>query len=335
MIEIPSSYTTSKFYAYADRPTQSRNYLNGGCPICKEGDSRGRKKRLYYFPNENYLYCHNCVRSWTPYFWIREITGWTFKEIMADVKDYTGIDPTFKDLTDDKEKNETIFELPPLPGECVNLLDPSQIKFYKNLFIVDIALSYCKKRRLFTACNRPKTFYACVQDNFHRNRLVIPYYDELGKIECYSTRQLLDNDTRAKYLIKFNSDKPVFNLHKIDSDYPFIFIFEGAIDAMFVKNGVAISGVSMTDNQEQSINSLYPFHKKIWVLDNFRKEEDEVKNKIKEKLKEGQLVFLYDGEFEEFKDLNEYCIKQQVDGISPDLIIKNSYKGMEGLMKIH
>ena len=51
--KIPQSYIISKFFSYAGKPTQSRNYLNGSCPICKEGgNSWLKKKRLYYFPND-------------------------------------------------------------------------------------------------------------------------------------------------------------------------------------------------------------------------------------------------------------------------------------------
>ena len=144
----------------------------------------------------------------------------------------------------------------------------------------------------------------------------------------------MNSDDKAKYLLKFNSGKPIFNLNKIDENFPYIFIFEGPIDAMFVKNGVAISGVSMTEEQEQTLNSLFPFHKRIWVFDNFRHESNEVKDKIKQKLKENEMVFLYDGDFDIFKDLNEYCVRKNLDSVNPDLIIKGSFKGFEGLLKL-
>jgi hypothetical protein len=258
----------------------------------------------------------------------------SFKEIIEDIKDYTGYDPIYHEVNLDDASKERDFELPTLPGECVNLTDKLQLKFYEDYYLVNIALDCCNKRRLFTALNAPKTYYACIKDNFHRNRLIIPFYNDEGKIESYISRKLLDSDTKAKYLLKFNSDKPLFNLHKIDPTYPYIFVFEGPIDCMFVKNGISISGVSMTEKQESVLKALFPFHEIIWVFDNFRKEGEEVVDKIKEKIKENK-VFLYEGDFIDFKDLNQYCVKKNLDFISPDSIVNGSYRGLEGLMKLN
>lgn len=331
-MQIPKPYTISKFYSYAGFVSQNRSYLNGACPICREGKNWGKKKRLFYFFNDDYLYCHNCSKSWTPYFWIKEATGMSFKEIMKDIRDYTGFDASTYEEVGGVIEDERSFQLPDLPGECVNLMDKLQLEYYKTHFIVNNAKSYCEKRRLFTAINAPKAFYVCIQDKYHKNRLIIPYYDDNGKIICYISRKLLDSDIRAKYLLKFNSDKPLFNLNKIDYDYPYIFIFEGAIDASFVKNAVAISGISMTEDQEHELNTRFPFHQKIWVFDNFRGEAKEVIDKIQKKLKEGAKVFTYPDEFKEDKDMNEYCIRKNLDFVNPDLIVKGSSVGLEALM---
>lgn len=335
VLQLPKSYTNSKFYSYAGNVTQSRSYLNGCCPICREGKNWGKKKRLYYFFNDDYLYCHNCNKSWTPYFWVKAASGMSFKEIMKDVKDYTGYDSSeYVEIGRDNNLSEKSFDLPELPGDCVNLLDKTQLEYYSNYYIVKTAKQYCDKRHLFTALNAPKAIYVCIKDNFHRNRLIIPYYNDAGKIISYISRQLID-DGKAKYLLKFNSDKPLFNLDKIDVNYPYIFIFEGAIDSMFVKNAVAISGISMTEDQEYELNTRFPFHKRIWVFDNYRGEAKEVIDKIKKKLNENEYVFVYPGDFAESKDMNDYCTKKSLDFVNPDLIIEGSYRGMEGLLKLN
>lgn len=332
IIKIPSTYTMSKFYSYSSRVTQNRTYLNGTCPICKEGKSFSKKTRLFYFIDDDYFYCHNCSRSWTPYFWIKEASGMSFKEIMKDIKEYTGYDSAQYEEVGGTITDERSFQLPDLPGECVNLKDKLQLEYYKSHYIVKNALDYCKRRRLFTAINAPKNIYVCIQDKYHKNRLIIPYYNEKGKIICYISRKLLDSDPRAKYLLKFNSDKPLFNLHKVDYDYPYIFIFEGAIDASFVKNGVAISGISMTEDQAHSLNTQFPFHQKIWVFDNYRGEAKEVLERIQAKIKEGEKVFMYGDEFTEDKDLNEHCIRKNLDSVNPDLIANGCAKGLEALL---
>ena len=280
---------------------------------------------------DNNILTGNCSRGWTPFFWVKDACGLTFKEIKKELEGYS-FDFRYKSITD--QQDEKIFDLPALPGECVNLRDSLQLKYYSKYKVVTLAREYCEERRLFTAINSPKTFYCCLNDKFHGNRLIIPYFDDKGKVECYSSRKLLESDTKAKYLLKFGSKKPVFNLSKVDENFPYIFLFEGQIDCMFVKNGVAVSGTKLTKEQEHAITSQYPFHKIIWVLDNFRFENKEVIKIIKDKMIKNEHVFLYDGDFSPFKDLNLYCIKKEQDFIDPALLINGSYSGEKNLIRL-
>jgi hypothetical protein len=142
----------------------------------------------------------------------------------------------------------------------------------------------------------------------------------------------LQSDEKAKYLLKSGEKKPVFNLDNVDENFPYIFIFEGQIDCMFIKNGIAVSGIHLTDEQEDILLREFPFHNIVWVLDNFRFEQEEVRNEIIKKLKKGESLFLYNGEFETFKDLNEYCVKKERDFVDPALILDGSFSGEKGLM---
>lgn len=330
-MELPQSYVIDKMHSYSFNVKESQSYLNGCCPVCREGNSWGKKKRLFYFLKDDYFFCHNCNLSWTPFFWIKEVAGLSFKEIKEELKSYD-YDIKYNIVMD--VNDEKVFDLPALPGECVNLQDTLQIRYFDAYPIVKLAKSYCENRRLFTSYNHPKTFFCCLNDKYHGNRLIIPYYNSSGKIESYISRKLLDADNKAKYLIKFGKHKPIFNLNKIDAEYPYIFIFEGQIDCMFLKNGIAISGTYLTPEQDSELIKQFPFHKRIWVLDNYRFEKVEVLKIIKEKLKNNESVFLYNDEFSSFKDLNEYCIKKEQDYIDPALILESCYSGDRGLLKI-
>lgn len=330
-MELPHAYISNKFHSYSTNIRETSSYLNGSCPVCQEGDSWGKKRRLFYFFNDDYIYCHNCSRHWSPYFWIKEVSGMSFKQIKEELKDYD-YDFKYKLIIDKIEEQH--FELPALPGECVNLKDNLQIKYFANYPVVDIALQVCEERRLFTALNAPKTYYVCLNDRFHGNRLIIPFYDVKGKVINYISRKLLDSDTKAKYLIKFGSEKPIFNLDKVDENFPYIFIFEGQIDCMFIKNGIAVAGTKLTDHQESILTTLFPFHQLIWVLDNYTMEKSEVKKVITDKFKNGETLFLFESEFSKFKDFNEYCIEKKQDQIDPALILKHSYTGNAGLIRL-
>lgn len=333
---LPKSYTISKFKSFVHGIEQTGTYLRGACPICHEGKSGKNKKRIYYFIYDDYIYCHNCSISWSPYFWILEVSGMSFKEIRDDVKDYSGEEIGYDEIILSDHKNEKqLYEIPQLPADCINLKDDTQLKYYHKESIVKLALNYCQKRRLFSAEFAPKTYYVCINDYFHKNRLIIPYYGLDNKLESYISRDLLGKDSKPKYLIKFNSEKPIFNIDKIDPSYLYIFIFEGAIDAMFVKNGVAISGTSLTDYQYKQIKSTFPFHKMIWCMDNYKMEKEEVRNKIQKKIKEGELVFLYLNEYESYKDINDYCVAKKMDSVSTESILQNTFSDLTALMRLH
>lgn len=330
-MELPQPYVIDKIYSYSTSIRELNSYINGCCPVCREGKSWGSKRRMFYFLNDDYFYCHNCNRGWNTFYWVKEVTGMSFKQIKEELKDYD-YDPKFRLMVDDIEERH--FEMPVLPGECVNLKDNLQTEYFSSYSVVKKAKEYCQSRRLFSAINSPKTFYCCVNDKFHGNRLIIPFYNSSGKIESYISRKLLDSDNKAKYLVKFGSKKPIFNLHKIDENYPYIFIFEGQIDAMFVKNGIAVSGVVLTDEQDETLTKLFPFHNRIWVLDNYRFEKEEVIDSIKEKLKKNETLFFYPNEFSESKDLNEYCVKKGLDFVDPDLLINGCFSGDKGLLRL-
>ena len=320
-----------KLQAYSSSVRETSKFLNGSCPVCREGESWGVKRRMFYMLHDNYIICHNCSRSWSPYFWVKEVCGMSYHQIIDELKD-ENYDMDFVEMQDPIMERK--FELPTLPGECVNLRDILQVNYFKKTPIVAKARAFCERRRLFTAAYAPANFYCCLGDKVHRNRLVIPFTDDRGRVISYITRSLLPDDTRPKYLMKAGEKKPIFNLHRVDVDYPVLFIFEGQIDAMFVRNGVAVSGVHLTTEQDETLTRMFPFHQRYWVLDNYRLEGKEVQEVIATKLKKNENVFLYDEDFREFKDLNEYCVKKGQDQVDPALIIAGCYSGARGLLRI-
>ena len=86
-MELPRSFVTAKFRTYSAKVKETRRYLNGCCPVCREGSSWNVKTRLFYFLDEDYLYCHNCNRSWHSINWIMEVTNSSFKEVMKELKE--------------------------------------------------------------------------------------------------------------------------------------------------------------------------------------------------------------------------------------------------------
>lgn len=326
-MELNQEFLIETFFSFCRRPMHKRyqNVFNAECPICREGKSAGRTRRLFYFPHKEYFFCHNCSKSWRPYEWVKEVTSWTFPEIVkkneeksGEVTKYTKVIP-----------NNTNVVIPDLPENAIDLTDSAQLSFYKDNRYVKLALECCQNRRLFEAINSCKRFYLSLDDKVHKNRLVVPFYGENNKVVCYQTRALTQNQF-PKYLTKFG-EKELFGINNIDCSIPYVFIFEGPIDSMFVKNGVAMASLAPTEKQMQQLNNLIGYEQ-IWVFDNDKNNVQTAK-KIEKYIKDGKTIFIWPKEFSKFKDFNEICCSLELNEIPWKFVVKNCAKGSEALIK--
>ena len=264
MRQLPGSYVLNKFYTLAGEPTFRKfdGIYNASCPICREGKSWLKKKRLYFYPSTSSFFCFNCNKAWSALNWISEAGSLTREEVELEAHNQN-----FSiDITNNISFTKLVKrERPILPHDSININDVQQQHFYKDNKYFQLALNYLDQRRLRSACNKNECYYISLTDNFHKNRLCIPYYDRNSKILFYQTRSV--DGSEPRYLNKIGCDKTVFGINRVSTDLDKIFLFEGPIDAMFVKNGVSLAGLTMTSIQEKQFME-FPFHEKIWILDN-------------------------------------------------------------------
>lgn len=319
MRQLPGQYVLSKFYAYAGEPTFRKfdGTYNASCPVCREGKSWLKKKRLFYYPSTNTFYCFNCSKSWNAINWIQDSSGLTRQEIELEAYNGDHSLDVSRQITNFKAPRK---EKPTLPYDSINLFNINQITHYTNNDQVKTALNYIKSRRLDTAINKCSSYYISLTDFFHKNRLCIPYIDRRGKILFYQTRAL--DNSEPRYLNKIGYDKTCFGLDKIDPNLDYIFIFEGPVDAMFVKNGISLAGLTMTNLQQNQL-AEFPFHEKIWVLDNPSKDEA-AKQKIFDLISAKEKVFRWPSNCS-YKDFNEWAVKEGKDEIPFNYIIDSLY----------
>ena len=331
---LSSEYTIQKFYQLSGYPKYNRSARTyyGGCPICREGKSWGKKRRLYFITDKEYLFCHNCGWSGNPVKFIQEVSGLTFNEILEESKEYN-ILPT--DISLNSNPELTRKPTSTLPRDSINLFDNQQLQYYTDNDIVNSAMKYIKQRKLDIAINKPKTFWLSLSDFTHKNRLVIPFYNLTDTIVFYQTRSLDKTDTRPKYLSKINSDKTLFNINNVSPQLNKIFIFEGPIDACFIKNGVAMAGLNensqttLTPSQQAQLN-FYKLHEKIWVLDSQWKDSAS-RTKSKILLEMGEKVFIWPEDYgKRFKDFNEMALSLDIPDIPISFIENNTYSGLKG-----
>lgn len=330
---LPREYVTQKFFMYGGRARyiKSKDAYNSACPVCHEGKSWTKKRRLYYFPKENFLLCFNCNQSWQPENWVKKVSGMSWDQIKEELESgsFNSVDAIIK--TNGNPLKHTNTEI--LPYDSINLLDATQLNYYNKNKIVREALNFIARRRLNTAINRPSKFFISLKDFVHKDRLIIPFEDPDHQIRFYQSRALFERDEEmAKYLGKFNAEKTIFGLNNVKPEPNYLLFFEGAIDSMFVINGLGMSGLKLTEHQQKLLNK-YMFYEKVWVLDNDAS-NPHVKEQYQDLINEGNRVFIWPKKYAQFKDVNEMCCKLNLDKIKPEFFIENSYKGHEASVKL-
>lgn len=329
-MQLPEQYIVNKFYQFAGNPKYNRiaKTYQASCPICREGTSWLKKRRLYYVPAEGNIYCHNCGWSSSAYKWIREVTGLTKDEILSDCQEFDTFDANSVSL------DSPPVPVPSLPGDCVNLFSEAQGAFYKENKDVQLALEYVKQRRLDTAVNRPDTLYLCFDKNkIHDKRLIIPFFNAENKIVFYQSRSIRADDTRPKYLSKLGSERALFNLNKLDAAAEHAYVFEGPINSFFVKNSIAVGGIQENSHQlfsslqKTQIDMYCKFYTIVWILDSQWIDEASYK-KTKKLIEMDQRVFIWPEIIgKKYKDFNDICIDLQLNEITEEFILRYSYQG--------
>lgn len=328
---LPQDYVIQNIYSFCKRPVYKKyqGVYNAECCICNEGSSAGRKRRLFYFPSEHYFYCFNCNRSWNEINWLQEVSGKQYFEILKDTKQYSSNTVTLLSSYTEEKKH---IDIPSIPEDSVDICDDSQCEYYRHTSqfkIIEKARNYCLDRKLFTAVNRSKSLFISFTDYVHKNRLIIPFYTEDGKIGSYQSRTLNGNEY-PKYLTKLG-EKSLYGENNINPSIPYVFVFEGPIDAMFVKNGVAVGGATMTEKQSSFLNKCIS-QEIIYVYDNDVNNE-EMDKRIRYLIKQNKKIFIWPRELRKFKDINEICCKLDINEFPYNFIVDNSYSGVEALMK--
>ena len=332
---LPQEYIVQKFYQYAGYPKYKKtsNTYEAGCAICREGSSWLKKRRCYYLVDDNTICCHNCGWFSKPLKWIQAVSNLTYEEIIKEARTYDFL-PT--DISSDKVETESIKTIHKLPLDCINLFDDHQVDYHKDNIIVQKAIEIIEKRKLNVAVNRPKSLWLSLTDRVHKNRLIIPFYSEKDEIVFYQSRTIIDQSSvkLPKYLSKINGEKSLFNLNNIDPELDYIFIFEGPIDAFFVKNGTAVAGIQENSNnmfsslQQIQINN-YKLAKIIWVLDS-QWLDNASRAKTKRLIDMNETVFIWPEKVGRlYKDFNDACIATNINEISTKFIIDNSYSGLK------
>lgn len=325
---LPEDYVAEYFFSHVGHPKYNKlaKTYQGSCPICREGEHWLTKRRCYYIPKNNNIYCHNCGWSSTPEAWIARVTGKSTLQICRE-----SLQSTVRTKPVEEVKVVQNNELG-LPADAIKLFT-SQSEFFKSNKVVQDAEEYLKARRLDTAVNHGD-FWLSLSDKLHKNRIIIPFRDVNNKLCFYQSRQLYTDKT-PRYLSSVGFDKSIFGLENLDFDCNDVIIHEGPFNSMFTKNGIAVGGIqensksSFTVKQEEQFQSLFTMNK-IWLIDS-QWLDGASYNKTKILLDEGEQVFIWPEKLgTKFKDVNDLCKALGRNELTHEFIKKYTYKGLSG-----
>lgn len=197
-------------------------------------------------------------------------------------------------------------------------------------------IEYCKER-CFTDKHYEELYFVEDFGKFNRlmgsdkrywqgndKRIIIPFFE--GGVLIGWQGRAIDRNNKKKYITVSMgiSDNLLFGVDDIVESKT-IFVTEGALDALFLDNTIAVNGLNKFDNE------FTQYHKNnvILILDN-EKRNQAVSNEIKRLLDKGFSVYYNDGDLIG-KDINDYFINNDITKEELQKTIReNATKGLMG-----
>lgn len=309
---------------------KKEDLYNFRCPICGDSSKDKNLARGFIFRKKNdyFFYCHNCSASLSFYSFLDKVDASLVKEYALEryKNGETGTHnykkPSFDDL-----KTKPVFKT----KTKINL------ESIESLSEGHFAKDYCINRQI--PQDRLKDLYyapdfkkfveelGVEKNGLHDNdqRLVIPFYDKSGKLTMLQGRSL--GESKLRYItVKIEDDsKKLFGIDQVDEE-EMIYVVEGPIDSLFLKNSVATA-----DSNLSSVSEVFDRSQITLVFDN------EPRNKQITKLMEKAIEDHYNvviwPEMIVEKDINEMILAGFTKEDIQDIIHSNTFVNLRAKME--
>lgn len=303
---------------------KKRNLWNFRCFICGDSQKHKNKARGFVFETKgDLLYkCHNCGVSMPIPKLIEKLDPQLYKEYrlekftdgkkkkidMRKVKRVISSTPTFKkDITSNLTKIEDL-----------NITHPAR-EYLTNRQLPITALYYTEKFKEWVNTTKPDTFPDVKEDE---GRIIIPFRTKEGDVFGFQGRSL--SNTGLRYItILLDEDQPkIFGLDTIDYENT-IYITEGPLDSLLLRNCVAMAGADISLSGILGSNNVY-------IFDNEPRNR-EITRRIEKHITSGESVVIWPKHIVQ-KDINDMflgglCVQ--------NLVESNTYTGLTAKLKFN
>lgn len=302
--------------------------INFRCPICGDSSKSKTKARgwIVEIPKTGHLHynCFNCDAS-LPFTKFAEMMDPNlYNDYVADrFLQKNKEDPT-ANFSEQVKSEAPVFTKNPL----------SKLKKISQLKHDHPVKKYIEKRQI-PANQHYRLYYApkfmtwinsLIPDKFKdvkrdEPRLVIPLIDSKGIVFGVSARSF--DPKSLRYISIMFDDRPkIFGLDKVNFNKTF-FVTEGAIDAMFLSNAIAMVGADIRlDGLEHIENAIF--------IHDAEPRNKEICKRMETLLKNGHTVCIWPSDVPA-KDINEMHLSGMKD--IEKTIKENSYNGLRGLLQ--
>ena len=291
------------------------NLYNFRCPICGDSQKNKNKARgyLYQVKNNTNFKCHNCGINVSFNNFLKQIDSAIYKQYTFEKfkeghtgKNFPVEEPTLK------------FDKPIFKPK-LNLPKASENEYAKKYLesrkLNPYKFYYTEKFKEWT--NSLKPTFDNIDNDEHR--IIIPLFYK-NNFVGFQGRSLGPN--KVKYItVMLDEDAPkIFGLDRVNPNET-VYVTEGPIDSIFIRNGIAMCGADV------DVSSMdYRF---VFVFDNEPRNR-EIVNRIERTIDQGYQVVIFPKSIQQ-KDLNDMV---NAGHDVQHLVECNTYQGLQAKLKL-
>ena len=292
--------------------------FNFRCPYCGDSTKNKRKARGYlYKRKDTYAFkCHNCGQFANFNSFIKEHFPGHYSDFLLDkYRNTIELKNLPTPLTDLKLlKTKKLF----LPYICELSNNHPAKRYLLNRKIPEVFFDYLYYAEDYAKTSNNLLGYEKYLPKNTTSRVVIPFYTEDKELIGFQGRVI--GNHKCRYLTTMLKDTPsIFGLDRLDKEQQ-VWVVEGPLDSLFLKNSIALTGASRKIS----------FDNAIYVYDN-EPDNKEICSQILNKIEDGYKVVIWPKNIKE-KDINDLVLA----GIDPlEVLEENVYQGILARIKYY